>query len=145
MSRIVRKWDYCLAKTMVQISCAVTAQLISTFIFATRIVQLLLFLNPEFQASSLFLRLYKACLYRIWLETPKTGFLALWLIWNVILTRWNASKKGFKGKIAPPPRKDFAMFLKIQIIGSSEGLLGNSTGMIIFMGACKVLAYYIAD
>ena len=38
-------------------SCAVTAQLISTFVFATRIVESL-FLNPKFQASSLLLGLY---------------------------------------------------------------------------------------
>ncbi|XP_052240686.1 cilia- and flagella-associated protein 47-like isoform X3 [Dreissena polymorpha] len=34
--------------------------------------------------------------------------------------RWNASKAGFKNKEGPPPRKDFALFLKLQIIGSSE-------------------------
>lgn len=38
--------------------------------------------------------------------------------------RWNSSKSGFKNKIAPPPRKDFALFLKVQIIGSSEGING---------------------
>ena len=42
------------AKTEAQISCVVTAQLISTFVFATQIVQFLFFLNPESQASSLF-------------------------------------------------------------------------------------------
>ena len=40
------------AKTKTQISFAVTAKLISTFVFATRIVQSLYFLNPKFQASS---------------------------------------------------------------------------------------------
>ena len=35
-----------------QNSCAVTAQLISAFVFATWIVQYLYFLNPKFQASS---------------------------------------------------------------------------------------------
>ena len=39
------------AKTKTQISCAVTVQ-ISAFVFATRIIQSLLFLNPKFQASS---------------------------------------------------------------------------------------------
>ena len=39
-----------------QISFAVTAKLISAFIFATRIVQSLSFLNTKFQASSHFLR-----------------------------------------------------------------------------------------
>ena len=43
------------AKTKAQISFAVTAKLISAFIFATRIVQFLFYLNPKFQASSSFL------------------------------------------------------------------------------------------
>ena len=47
-----------LAKTKAQISFAVTAKLISAFVFATRIVQFLLYLTPEFQASSSFLWLY---------------------------------------------------------------------------------------
>ena len=37
----------------------VTAKLISAFVFATRLVQLLFYLNPKFQASSSFLRLYR--------------------------------------------------------------------------------------
>ena len=40
------------AKTKAQISFAVTAKLISAFVFATRIVQFLFFLNLKFQASS---------------------------------------------------------------------------------------------
>ena len=40
------------AKTKTQISFAVTAKLISAFVFATRIVRSLYFLNTEFQASS---------------------------------------------------------------------------------------------
>ena len=47
------------AKTKAQISCAVTAELISTFVFATWIVQFLFYLNPKFQASSLFLWQYR--------------------------------------------------------------------------------------
>ena len=46
------------AKTKAHISCAVTAQLISAFVFAIQIVQFLFFLNPKFQAFSLFLGLY---------------------------------------------------------------------------------------
>ena len=38
---------------------AVTAKLIIAFVFATRIVQLLFYLNPKFQASSSFLCLYR--------------------------------------------------------------------------------------
>ena len=40
------------AKTKTQISFAVTAKLISVFVFATRIVQSLYFLNPKFQVPS---------------------------------------------------------------------------------------------
>ena len=40
------------AKTKMQISFTVTAKLISAFVFATRIVQSLYFLNPKFQVSS---------------------------------------------------------------------------------------------
>ena len=43
------------AKTKVQISFAVTAKLISAFVFASRIVQFLFYLNLKFQASSSFL------------------------------------------------------------------------------------------
>ena len=46
------------AKTKTQISFAVTAKLISAFVFATRIVQFLYFLNPKFQASSHLMWLY---------------------------------------------------------------------------------------
>ena len=46
------------AKTKAQISCAVTAQLISAFVFATYIVQSLYFLNQKFQASNHLLGLY---------------------------------------------------------------------------------------
>ena len=41
-----------------QISFAVTAKLISAFVFATQIVQSLYFQNPKFQASNHLLRLY---------------------------------------------------------------------------------------
>ena len=46
------------AKTKTKISCAVTAQLISTFVFATWIVRPLFYLNPTFQAPSHLLWLY---------------------------------------------------------------------------------------
>ena len=44
--------QFAYAKTKTQISFAVTAKLISTFVFATQIVRSLYFLNPKFQASS---------------------------------------------------------------------------------------------
>ena len=47
------------AKTKTQISFAVTAKLISPFVFDTRIVRFLFFLNSKFQASNSFLCLYR--------------------------------------------------------------------------------------
>ena len=41
------------AKTKAQIGCAVTAQLISGFVFISRIVQTIFFSIPKFQSSSL--------------------------------------------------------------------------------------------
>ena len=50
------KTGFCLCKnTGAETSCAVTAQLISAFVFATQIVQSLFFLNLKFQACSYFL------------------------------------------------------------------------------------------
>ena len=51
----MRKPDFAYVKTKAQISCAVTAKLISAFVFATRIVHFLLYLYPKFQDSSFLL------------------------------------------------------------------------------------------
>ena len=67
MSRVIRKPDFCLCENKgadqlritAQISFAVTAKLISAFVFATPIVQSFFYLNLKFQASSRFLRLYR--------------------------------------------------------------------------------------
>ena len=58
LSLVVRKRLFAYAKTKTQISFAVTAKLISAFVFATGIVQSLYYLNPKFQASSHLLWLY---------------------------------------------------------------------------------------
>ena len=70
----MRKQEFCICETKAQISCAVTAQLISAFVFPSRIVKLFLLLNPKFQAASLFPETVQAqgCA-----ETLKTGFLVL--------------------------------------------------------------------
>ena len=52
------KWLFAYAKTKTQISFAVTAKLMSIFVFATWIVQSLFFLNSKFQASSYLLWLH---------------------------------------------------------------------------------------
>ena len=65
MSCIMRKQDFCLCenKGADQLCSTCTSkgqgQLISAFVFATRIVQFLFFLNPNFQASNYLLRLYR--------------------------------------------------------------------------------------
>ena len=65
LSHIIRKPVFAYAKTKAQINCALTAQLISAFVFATRIVQFLFFLNPKFQASG-----HPLCLYRLVCVVP---------------------------------------------------------------------------
>ena len=54
------KTKFCICKTKEQISFAITAKLISAFVFATRIVQFLYFINPKFPASSHLLCLYSS-------------------------------------------------------------------------------------
>ena len=56
----MRKPDFCLCKNKGEISFTLTAKLINAFVFATRIVQFLYFLNPEFPASSHLLCLYSS-------------------------------------------------------------------------------------
>ena len=56
----MRKPAFAYAKTKMQISFAVAAKLISAFVFATRIVRSLFYLNPKFQASS----------HLLWLHSP---------------------------------------------------------------------------
>ena len=51
----VRKPDFCICKNKDADQLRDTAKLISAFVFATRIVQSLYFLNPKFQASRHFL------------------------------------------------------------------------------------------
>ena len=64
-SLVIIKWAaswenrlFAYAKTKTQISFAVTAKLISAFVFATQIIQSLYFLKPKFQAYSLLRWLY---------------------------------------------------------------------------------------
>ena len=60
MSFVLRKPPFCICEKKTQISYAVTAKLISAFVFATQIVQSLYCLNPKFQASS----------HLLWLHSP---------------------------------------------------------------------------
>ena len=69
-------------KTKAQTSCAVTAQLISAFVFATQIVQSLYFLNPKFSSNSHLQWLYSLVCVGCGpgRKPPKTGFLTTRLI-----------------------------------------------------------------
>ena len=60
LSLDVRKPAFAYTKTKTQISFAVTAKLISAFVFATWIVQYLIFLYPKFQVSSHLVWLYSS-------------------------------------------------------------------------------------
>ena len=75
ISRVVRQPVFCICEKKTQISFAVTAKLISAFVFTTRIVQSLYFLNPKFQASSHLLWLYSPVCVGPGRKPPKTGFL----------------------------------------------------------------------
>ena len=82
LSLVVKNLLFAYAKTKPQISCAVIAQLISAFVFATRIVQSLFFLNLKLQASTV-----QSGFCRTWSETPKTGILTTRLIYLLIQYR----------------------------------------------------------
>ena len=56
MSRVMRKPTFCICEN--KDADQLTAKLISAFVFATRIVQSLFYLNPKFQASNHLLCLY---------------------------------------------------------------------------------------
>ena len=89
LSRVVRKLAFRICqKIKTQISCAVTTQLLSPFVFAIQIVQFLHFLNLKFQAPSHLLRLYSPiCVGLDWkpqrqVFSPRGSFTlkALWLL-----------------------------------------------------------------
>ena len=67
----MRKTDFCICEN----KDADQLRGYSAFVFATRIVQSLYFLNPKFQASEPSSVAAQSGLCRTWSETPKTGFL----------------------------------------------------------------------
>ena len=60
MSPVLRKPDFCICENKDADQPAVTAKLISAFVFATMLVQFFYFLNTKFQASS----------HLLWLQSP---------------------------------------------------------------------------
>ena len=73
--RLCFRYTEAYTKTKTQINFAVTAKLISAFVFATRKVQSLYFLYTKCQASSHLVWLYGLVCVLVWSETPKTDFL----------------------------------------------------------------------
>ena len=67
------------AKPKTQISYAVAAQLISTVVFVTRILQFLSYLNPKFKDNPASVAVQSG-VYQTWSETPIVGFLMQRLI-----------------------------------------------------------------
>ena len=63
----------------------ITAQLISTFVFAKQIEQSHFFLNPKFQASSHLLWPYSPVCVKPGQKPPKTGFLMSQFIYHCFL------------------------------------------------------------
>ena len=59
LSRIMRKLDFCLGENKGADQLRGNREADHAFVFATRIVQFLFYLNPKFQASSSFLSLYR--------------------------------------------------------------------------------------
>ena len=66
-------FTYKYEKIKAQISCAVTAQLISAFVFATSIESYLFFINPKFQAFTHLLSLYSSICVEL-IENPEDRF-----------------------------------------------------------------------
>ena len=98
----MRKLGFCLCKNRVfayakikaQISCAATAQLISTFVFATWIVQFLLYLNPKFQISTHIPQMHRLVCVRPG-QKPWTGFLVAAHFNQTELTLQEEDKKSY--------------------------------------------------
>ena len=92
MGLVVRKPVFAYVKTKMQISCTVPAKLISSFVFATWIVQSILYIHQKFPASSHIL--YGYSLLYIRPEHPFSYNKAQLIIWyllnNLLLKVTNA-------------------------------------------------------
>ena len=75
MSRAMRKPAFAYAKTKTQISFAVTAKLISAFVFRYIDSTIPLLSKSEILSVLLFSEAVQPGLCQTWSETPKTGFL----------------------------------------------------------------------
>lgn len=51
--------------------------------------------------------------------------------------RWNSSTMGWMSRCVPPPRKDFALFIRLEIVGSSNGFVHQNMNK----KSCSAAAY----
>ena len=80
--------SFAYAKTKTQISFAVTAKLISAFVFATQIAQFVFYINLNFSSFLPSSIVEQVGLCRTCSETPKTDFLASRLKYNMLYILW---------------------------------------------------------
>ena len=122
------------AKTKTQISFAVTAKLISAIVFATWIVHFLFFLNPKFQASSVFLLLHRpVCVGPVrkphcWFSHEAAHKLSL------LITKWLPTPRPFAANVClhSGQNQNPCKVTQTKILKSSYSLL-------IFTGNCQPL------
>ena len=100
------------AKTKTQISCAVTAQLISAFVFATRIAQSFQSLSPKFQAYS-----YLLCMYRPVCVIPGRKTKSLVFSWEVSFVSFIPVKM---------PQDDELLLFALHVLNDNKFLLSNN-------------------
>ena len=85
MPRYEKTFSYAYAKTKAQISCKVTAQLISNVVFATKIVKSLYSPNSKFPATSHLLWTYNS-LVCVWNPKDKFSHHFISVIWRTCST-----------------------------------------------------------
>ena len=84
--------QYNYAKPKAQISYEVTAQLISTVVFVTRLLQFLSYLNPKFKDNPASVAVQSG-LCQTWSETPIVGFLM-----HRLIPKLKFLPRGFKAR-----------------------------------------------
>ena len=116
-----------------QISFAVSAKLISAFVFATQIVQFLFFLKSKISSLLSSPVAKQPGLCQTWSETPKTGFLVTRLVYMVWLF---AKVYLFKNFINAPIKNIFTICVTSKpIIKSFIIKLNLNAYMVVFTNA----------
>ena len=125
------------AKTKTQISCAVTAQLISAFVLAIRIVQSIYFLNPKFQASSHLLWLYSLVCARPGRKPRRPVFSERGSNVNQNLITHKTWLRGYKMFFSCSTQLKFYLLINIKLAKTNENLHFKLISMSIIYSASK--------